>query len=113
MYCSAVGPGPDGSLLSVWGWYFEKKESLIQEWQQAMICDVIDLPYPTEYDGIDELKCTQSLCANEKSIVHCNGQWGHQYPLTGNASASAEIAFKFMKDHPRKQNLMTSMEKHF
>ena len=99
---SSVGSGPEGSLLSVWGWYFEEKQSLLDEWREAMSCDPVSLPYKTPYDGVDNFACKVWTCEKEtQAIVSCTGDFSHEYPLHSNHYASAEIAFEFMKNHPR------------
>ena len=36
------------------------------------------------------------------AIVRCFGNWGHEYPLAEDKKyVAAEVAFKFMMDHPK------------
>ena len=72
----------------------------MDQWAQAMNCQVNEHVYQTPFDGQAELECFERLCANEKSIVRCVGQWAHQYP----GAAATEIGHHFMKTHPRKSN---------
>ena len=97
----SVETGPYDSLLSVWGWYFDKKENLLDQWAQAMKCQDGEHVYQTPFDGEDELACYERYCANEKSIVRCVGQWAHSYPVPGKGWVSTEIAHHFMKANPR------------
>ena len=98
----SVETGPYGSLLSIWGWYFDKKEDLLDQWAQAMNCQVGEHVYQTPFDGEAELACYERFCANEKSIVRCVGQWAHSYPVPGKGWVATEIAHHFMKTHARK-----------
>lgn len=99
---SSVGIGPYGSLLSVWGWYFEAKDSLISEWKESLECQTDPIPYVTDYDGMENFQCTLWACRNNQDIVRCTGDFGHEYPLHSFHFASAEIAAEFMRTHPRK-----------
>ena len=97
----SVDIGPYGSLLSVWGWYFDKKETLLEQWAKAMDCQSEQV-YHTPFDGQAELQCFERFCKNEKSIVRCVGQWAHSYPIPGKKWVSSEIAYHFMQNHSRK-----------
>ena len=41
-------------------------------------------------------------CEQGNAIVRCFGNWGHEYPLAEDKKyVAAEVAFKFMMDHPK------------
>ena len=89
--------------MSKHGSYFEDKQSFLQKWAVALDCTENEELYLTPYDGQSELVCFQRLCnEGQQAIVRCEGSWGHEYPLAENQKyVSAEIAFKFMMNHPR------------
>ena len=74
--------------------------TIFAEWSNAMYCEH-EQSYPTPFDGIKGFVCLERKCAGGKSIVRCAGEYGHNYPLWGHPGAGAEIAWNFMKNHPR------------
>ena len=97
----ATGTGPDDSVISDDGYFYDKKDRLLGWWRETMTCSGEE-KYPTIYDGDLGFQCLKNACNNLKSIVHCFGEWGHDYPIPGNYEISARVAFEFMMDHPRK-----------
>ena len=97
----SIGIGPDDSVTSFDGFYYDKKERILGWWRSTMACSGEEL-YPTIYDGEYGFQCLINSCNNQKEIVHCFGEWGHEYPVPGNAEASVRVAYEFMMNHPRK-----------
>ena len=65
-----------------------------------MNCDE-EKPYFTPNEGQNGFKCYQKNCDQGIDIVRCTGEFTHDYPFTGTTIA-AEVAWDFMKTHPRK-----------
>ena len=98
---TAYGIGPHDSLISHDGYYYEDKIRNLNEWSDAMKC-ADEEAYPTQYDGIDNFQCLQRKCERGTSLVRCNANYGHEYPLWNyENTAAARIAWDFMKNHPR------------
>ena len=74
--------------------------TIFAEWSNAMNCEQ-EQSYSTPFDGIKGFECLERKCAGGKGIVRCAGEYGHNYPLWGHHGAAAEIAWNFMKNHPR------------
>ena len=106
-----LGIGPNGSLISYDGFYYEDKITHLEEWSTAMKCREEEV-YETPYDGIKGFECFERKCEKGKSIVRCFGEYDHNYPLWNQAhhTASAEIAWNFMKNHPRVHNPINQFE---
>ena len=101
---SAYGPSPNGGLMSKHGSYFEEKEKYLKKWAEVMKCSMEEMLYPTLYDGQNNFFCFERKCQDHRdnAIVRCFGNWGHEYPLSENQKyVSAEVAFKFMMEHPK------------
>ena len=100
---ASYGFGPDDSLISWDGYYYDDKERLLRRWAVAMDCDIEEEEYPTDYDGQNNWQCFERLCANGQSIVRCTGNWGHDYALPPHHyDITTRVAYKFMMNHPRK-----------
>ena len=98
---TAYGIGPHDSLISHDGYYYEDKIRNLNEWSHAMKCGNEEA-YQTQYDGIDNFQCFQRKCERGTSLVRCNANYGHDYPLRNyENTAAARIAWDFMKNHPR------------
>ena len=66
-----------------------------------MECDE-EFSYSTPHDGVNGgLQCFQRQCIEGNTIVRCIGDHTHEYPMSY-STASAEIAWEFMKSNPRK-----------
>ena len=99
---SSNGIGPHGSLISHDGYYYEDKITLLNQWAEAMHCTAQEEDYPTDFDGVNGFKCWVRACANDNSLVRCIGDYGHDYPLRDYShKAAAEVAWQFMKAHPK------------
>ena len=59
--------------------------------------------YETPYDGIKGFQCFKKECFQGTEIVRCIAEHYHNYPLwhEEHHEAAAEIAWNFMKNHPR------------
>ena len=80
------------------GSYLQWEAVLIEEFSLAMKCQDEE-PYPTPYDGENGFECFERKCSSGRSFVRCVGNQGHTHPLSG--SAAAEVAWNFMKNHPK------------
>ena len=98
---SSFGIGPHDTLISFDGFYYEKKATLLHNWAVKMNCDEEEQKYYTPYDGQDEFQCFIRFCPRNKSILRCFGVYGHDFPVAQHKNAAAEIAYEFMKNHPR------------
>ena len=113
---TSEGLGPHNCLISYDGYYYEDKRSILNKWARAMHCMETEEEYQTDFDGIGGMKmeswadrkvggfkCWIRRCAFDNALVRCTGAYGHEYPLIEHSNrAAAEIAWKFMKEHPRK-----------
>ena len=97
----SYGIGPHDSLISWDGFYYDDKALLLQAWSDAMGCEDEEHSYQTPYDGNHGFQCFEKTCARNKAILRCFGDWGHDYPVPGHYNIAAEVAYKFMLDHPR------------
>ena len=98
---ASFGIGPHDTLISSDGFYYEKKATLLSNWAEKMNCDQEEQNYYTPYDGEDQFQCYIRLCARNNAILRCFGVYGHDFPLAHRKGAAAEIAYEFMKNHPR------------
>ena len=98
---NGFGNGPDDSVISEDGYFYDKKETLMGWWKESLGCDEEEL-YPTHFDGQYGFQCFKSPCLNSNEIVRCFGEWTHEYPIPGNVEVSARVAYEFMKNHPKK-----------
>ena len=98
---TSFGIGPHDTLISSDGFYYEKKATLLDNWAEKMNCDKEEQNYYTPYDGEDQFQCYIRLCARNNAILQCFGVYGHDFPLAHRKGAAAEIAYEFMKNHPR------------
>ena len=76
----------------------------LNRWAEAMHCTESEEDYPTGYDGVGGFRCwKRNGCANDNSLVRCVGAYGHDYPLDSpdTHTAAAEVAWQFMKAHPK------------
>ena len=69
----------------------------------AMGCDQEEEIYPTDHDGENGLQCFRRQCKNKTAILRCFGNWSHDYPLSDHIDIHARLAFRFMKNHPRRR----------
>lgn len=98
---SSFGPGPHDSLTSSDGYYYEKKSTVLENWAQKMDCNEEEHHYSTPYDGQNNFHCFRRQCSGMKAILRCLGNYGHNFPLPHHSNVAAEVAYKFMRNHPR------------
>ena len=78
----------------------------MENWSRKMGCQKGPIDYPTEMDGIIGWKCKQwTECYHRGTeIVHCKGDFTHNYPFFFRDPPFIEgtrIQWKFMKAHKR------------
>ena len=95
------GYGPEGSLISWDGYYYDRKTTLLQQWAEKMMCDSMETEYPTDFDGRRDFQCLERSCYGGKAIVRCFGSYGHDYPPGEEPYFGAKVAYDFMRNHPR------------
>jgi len=101
----AMGVGPYDTVISWDYYYYPGKPRVILDWTFSFDCGLEEQKYPTPMDGVDEWTCSiWSNCRNGAEIVHCNGNYGHDYPF-GNEEdqyiGGSRILWNFMKSHKR------------
>ena len=96
-----LGIGPHDSLIAFDGSYYDKKATLLNNWAVKMNCEEEEQHYYTPWDGEDQFQCFIRFCPRNKAILRCLGVYGHDFPLSQHKNAAAEIAYEFMKNHPR------------
>ena len=98
------GPGPvEGSLVNKDGWYKPIKTDFLDKYAEVMDCKE-EMKWETKLDGKSDFKCFERQCENGKTIVRCNGNFGHGPYKKGflDAKEVAKMVFEFMLNHPRK-----------
>jgi len=100
---SAFGVGPNDSLISWDGYYYERKSSVLDNWAAKMDCEAEEKHYSTPYDGQNNFHCFKRQCAGFKAILRCFGDYNHNFPLPHHPNVAAEVAWKFMRHHPRNE----------
>ena len=68
-----------------------------------MNCEAEEKHYSTPYDGQNNFHCFKRQCAGLKAILRCFGDYSHNFPLPHHPNVAAEVAWKFMKHHPRNE----------
>ena len=98
----ANGEGPNNSVISGDLYYYQQSPDTWGKWVYTMGCSG-QKPYPTDMDGIDAWSCKiWSDCVDEKEVVHCTGDYGHDYPFsqeTPSYIGGVRIMWDFMKAH--------------
>ena len=99
-----LGAGPDGTVIASDGWYYHIKMIYLMEVLEHMNCNMTSQHYPTHMDGSGNgWTCSQwTGCDQGKEVVHCNGNWGHDYPFNQRYIEGIIVLWDFMKTH-RKQ----------
>lgn len=98
----AFSEGPHGSLVSLWnGFYHSDKKSLMEEWSLNYGCEMNEVPYETNMDGVGGFHCYERKCPEGIGMVRCTGSYGHSWPFNNQRIEGAKIAWEFMKLHPR------------
>ena len=102
----SIGDGPDNTSISFDKYYYVEKPHLMENWSQKMGCQKGPIDYPTDMDGIIGWNCKQwTKCYHPGTeIVHCTGDFTHNYPFFFRNPPFIEgtrIQWKFMKAHKR------------
>ena len=103
----SYGSGPHGSVISWDGYYYEEKPATVRAWVAKMGCGPEPVQYPTDMDGVAGWGCRKwTGCKNQVEVVHCVGQFGHDYPFKNEAGGYSiegnRILWDFMKRHKRR-----------
>jgi len=97
-----LGPGPDGTVISITGWYYHDKMEHLQSIMTTMHCNSEPQPYPTHMDGVHAWACSQwGGCDEGKEVVHCHGEYTHDYPFHNRYIEGIMILWDFMKTHSK------------
>ena len=93
------GPGPDDTTMTNDGYYYHIKLHHLTQVLTSMHCDLTSSEYNTHMDGVEGWSCVQwSGCDQEKTVVHCTGEYGHGYPFApDNKVEGLRILWDFMK----------------
>ena len=102
-----MGEGPNDTSISFDKYYYVQKPQLMKDWANKMGCDEEPIPYPTDMDGVIGWNCKQwTGCIAGAEIVHCTGDFSHNYPFFFRSPPYIEgtrILWNFMKTHKRRQ----------
>ena len=97
-----LGLGPDNTTIASDGYYYHIKMVHLREVIAHMNCNMESIPYPTFMDGQHGFNCQRwSGCDMDKEVVHCNGNWTHDYPFNNRYIEGTIILWDFMKSHPQ------------
>jgi len=97
-----LGPGPDGTVIAEDGWYYHIESEHLAAIREKMNCKPDPLPYQTHMDGVHGWTCSLwSGCDEGKEVVHCHGEYGHDYPFSNRYIEGVMIIWDFMKTHAR------------
>jgi len=99
---SPYGPGPYGTIMSPGGGYFYDKLTLIRTWYEGQGCTELGEAWPTPMDGVGEFSCTiWRGCKDGVEVVHCSGDYTHDYPFWPDYIEGTKIIWQFMKTHAK------------
>ena len=97
-----LGAGPDGTTIANDGFYYHIKMEHLMKVMTSMNCDMDAKTYPTHMDGVHGWTCSQwTGCDENKEVVHCHGEYTHDYPFNNRYIEGIIILWDFMKSHPR------------
>jgi len=95
-----LGPGPDGTVTAKDGWYYHIETEHLLAIREWMGCSPDPLPYPTHMDGVHGWVCSRwGGCRGGKEVVHCHGEYDHDYPFNNRYIEGVIILWDFMKTH--------------
>ena len=78
------GAGPGNTIISWDGYYYWDKPGTIQTYAKGLECGASE-SWPTAMDGRQNFECIiHSGCRGGGEIVHCHGNYGHDYPFGPN-----------------------------
>ena len=99
---SSQGMGPYNSVITPGLYYVQQSPDTWGKWVEELGCSGQNI-YPTDMDGIDAWRCNiWSDCLDGKEVVHCTGDYGHDYPFseeTPSYIGGVRIMWDFMKTH--------------
>ena len=82
------------------GYYYHIKMDHLMKVMRSMNCGETSEVYPTHMDGVDMWSCQKwSGCDGGNEVVHCNANYGHDYPFFGQYVEGLKIMWNFMKTH--------------
>ena len=88
---TSEGQGPHNSITSWDGYYYPEKPAFITSYADALGCGPSET-YPTPMDGVDNWNWViRSGCNGGGEIVHCNANYGHDYPFSQRFSKTFEF----------------------
>jgi len=97
-----LGTGPDGTVTASDGWYYHVKMDHLMSVMSSMNCDLEPQTYPTHMDGVHGWSCSRwDGCDEGKEVVHCHGEYGHNYPFSSRYIEGIMIIWDFMKAHKK------------
>ena len=97
-----LGAGPDGTTEANDGWYYLIKLDHLKAIMASMNCDPQPRLYPTHMDGNNGWACNLwDGCDNGKEVVHCHGNYHHEYPFHHKYVEGIKILWNFMKTHSK------------
>ena len=96
--------GPDGTTVSTDGYYYHAKMDHLHAIMRTMNCSMEPQPYPTQMDGVQAWTCSRwGGCDAGKEVVHCHGDYGHDYPFDTAYIEGIKILWQFMKTHSQEE----------
>lgn len=97
-----LGAGPDGTTIASDGFYYHIKMDHLMAVMESMNCNLEPQPYPTHMDGVHGWTCSQwGGCDQGKEVVHCHGEYTHDYPFNNRYIEGVMIIWDFMKSHAK------------
>ena len=101
-YDTNLGEGEDDTVIANDGWFYHIKMRHLNDILNHMNCNLESTNYPTHMDGVHGFNCQRwNGCDLGKEVVHCNGNWTHDYPFHNRYIEGINILWDFMKSHPQ------------
>jgi len=97
-----LGAGPDGTTEASDGFYYHIKMDHLMAIMDSMNCNLEPQSYPTHMDGVHGWTCSLwTGCDEGKEVVHCHGEYTHDYPFHNRYIEGIIILWDFMKSHSK------------